>query len=317
MKRLALAAAACLLAGAACGEEADPVPDRPTATPAVEATARSGTRTVTDMAGRSTSLPDDVMSVAAMSPSAVEFARALGLEVVTRPSETPETEAPGAKPAGSTIAPDFAAIAAAMPDLVLADATYHSGRTRDFDRFAFPVFTIKVNSYNEVLQAFDALGTATGRGAEATLARQAVEAQAERAFAAARDRGRATAAPKVLILTGGGRDVFAGGNASYLGDLVVRLGGANVLAGAADGGPIAGFGVVEVSQAALLMPDVVLILPSGQGGLAAQLKTDPAWAATPAVKAGRVHDLDTGLYLRAPGPRVGEALAGLGTLLWP
>lgn len=121
----------------------------------------------------------------------------------------------------------------------------------------------------------------------------------------------------MLVLTGGGRDVFGGGAGTYIGSLLALLGAANVLGTVADGGPIPGFGVIDVSSAAALNPDAVLLLPSGQGGLAEQIKGDRAWANVAAVKQGRVIDLDTTLFLRAPGPRAGEALEQLVALLWP
>lgn len=70
------------------------------------------------------------------------------------------------------------------------------------------------------------------------------------------------AAPKVLVLTGGGRDVFGGGAGTYVGSLLSLLGATNVLGAVADGGPIPGFGVIDVSSAAALNPDAVLLLPS-------------------------------------------------------
>jgi iron complex transport system substrate-binding protein len=111
--------------------------------------------------------------------------------------------------------------------------------------------------------------------------------------------------------------VFGGGSAPYIGSLLEELGAVNVLGAAPEGGPIAGFGVVEIAQAAGTNPDVVLVLPSGQGGLAEQIRADPAWAGTPAVRDARIYELDVSLYLRAPGPRVAEALEGLYGLLWP
>lgn len=308
---------AASLLGAACGEEPPVVPDRPSPTATVPGSAAASSRSVIDMTGRQVGVPESVRSVAAMSPSAADFASALGLRVVGRTTDSPATVAPEAKLIGSSISPDFNAIAALAPDLVLADAAYHTGRVRDFERFAFPVFMLKVGSYPEVLAAITALGEATGHPAEAAAARATVEARANAATAAARVRATPSQTLNVLILTGGGRDVFAGSSSSYLGSLVELLGGANVLPSATDGGPIPGFGVVDVSQAATLKPDVVLILPSGQGGLAAQIRADKAWAATSAVARGRIHDLDTGLFLRAPGPRVGEALEVLFKLLWP
>lgn len=252
--------------------------------------------------------------MAALSPAAADYAKALGLEVVTRTTDTPAGTFPSAKPAGSAISPDFNAIAAADPDLVLADAAYQSGRTRDFDRFSKPVYVFKAASFEEVLATLTELGKATGREDEAAKARADLEERANAARAAARAKG---GSPRVLVLTGGGRDVFAAGSETYIGSLLAYLGATNVTGAVADGGPIPGFGVVEIGAAAVLKPDVVLVLNSGQGGLAAQVSSDPAWAASAAVQQKRVIDLDITLFLRAPGPRAGEALETLAKLLWP
>ncbi len=318
MNRHAAFAVAVLAAVAltACGKEPDKVPERPspTATVVASGTSPAGTRTVTDQAGREVSLPDTVETVAALSPAAADFAAALGLQVVARTTDTSPDPFPGAKPAGSAISPDFNAVAAANPDLVLADAAYQSGRTRDFDRFSRPVYMFKATSFQDVLATLAALGEATGRTGEAATARDSLETRAGQALARARAKG---GSPRVLVLTGGGRDVFGGGAATYIGSLLSYLGTTNVLGAVADGGPIPGFGVIEVGSAAALNPDAVLILPSGQGGLADQIKADKAWANVPALRQGKVVDLDTTLFLRAPGPRAGEALEKLASLLWP
>jgi iron complex transport system substrate-binding protein len=269
------------------------------------------------MTQRQVNLPASVKRVAVMSATTAEMALDLGLEVVTKPSDAPATLAPAATAAGTTILPDFNAIAAAAPDMVLADGSYHSGRTRDFDRFGYPVFTVTVGNYEGLLLALTILGEATGTSDRAGAVRADIEAGVAALVAKAKARQGTLPAPKVLILTGGGRDVFAGGRSTYLGSLVARLGGDNVLASASDGGPIPGFGVVDVGEAARLNPDVVLILPSGQGGLAAQIKGSPAWAKVPAVQAGRIHELDIGRYLRNPGTGAVGALEALLPLLWP
>jgi len=315
MKRLVLFASLALVAGA-CGQAAEPVPERPTATAQASTAPQKVTRTATDMLGRTISLPERVARVATLSPSAADFAMALELEVVGRSSDTPAAVAPAAAATGSATSPDFNAVAALSPDLVIGDAAYHSGRTRDFDQFGFPVFVVKANTYDEVLLALEALGAATGRPNEATAARAEVVAAAEAAFGAASARGAGSIPPRVLILTGGGRDVFGGGGASYLGSMISHLGATNVLAASAEGGPVPGFTVIDVGQAASLAPDVVLILSSGEGGLAARIKGNPSWAGTPAVRNGNIYEVDPTLYLRAPGPRVGEAMAGLVPLLW-
>lgn len=298
---------------AACGKAAEPAPERPSPTAEVAATAVVGSVEIVDMAGRMVLLPEEVQRVVALSPSAAEFAATLGLAVVGRSSDTPEADFPGAKAVGATISPDFNAVATLEPDLVLADAAYHAGRTRDFDRFAYPVYVLKADTFAGVLDALTALGKATGRDAAALQVRESLEATAR--GLAEQARGKPTV--RVLLLTGGGRDVFAGSSQTYAGSLIELLGGVNVLGSAPDGGPIPGFGVVEVAQAASLNPDVVLILPSGQGGLLEQLKASAAWANSPAVRQGRVSNLDTALFLRSPGPSAGAALQKLFQLLWP
>ena len=312
------AIAAVLLAGSllgACGKEPEKVPERPSPTATAVTTTQTGdSRTVTDQAGRTVAMPMEVRTVAALSPAAADFATALGLTVVARTTDTAADAYPGARAAGSAISPDFNAVAAADPDLVLADAAYQSGRTRDFDRFSKPVYVFKAASYSEVLTTLTALGEATGKQEVAAAARTGLEARANEAVSRARAKG---GSPKVLVLTGGGRDVFGGGAGTYIGSLLSLLGATNVLGSVADGGPIPGFGVIDVSAAAALNPDAVLLLPSGQGGLAEQIKASKAWAEVPAVKQGRVVDLDTTLFLRAPGPRAREALEKLVALLWP
>lgn len=232
--------------------------------------------------------------------------------MVGRPGDA--TGASGSIPAvGSTINPDFTAIAALQPQLVIADAAYHSGRLRDFEKFPIPVFILRTNSYADVLAALSTLGAATGHADRASTLRADVESKA--ATVVGRVAGRQPVS--VLILTGSGKEVFGGSDSTYLGSLVLKLRGRNVLGADPQGAPIAGFGLVDVGQVATKNPDVVLALNSGAGGLAAQVKQSPAWANSSAVRNNRVFEVDIALFLRSPGPRVGDALEQLAALLYP
>ncbi len=316
MRATVLVAALTLFVGA-CGEERTPAPPRPSPTPTVAAETTAGARTVVDMAGRLMCVPDEVTRVVVISPSAAEFALALGLEVIGRPTDLPPGAAESAPTVGSSLNPDFPAIAGLAPDLVIADAAFHGSRTRDFDSFPYPVFILAAGNYEQVLKALESLGRATDREEQADDAIAAIEADVEAILdeiAAAR-AGRP--APRVLILTGGGRDVFGGGIDTYIGNLVAMLGGTNVLGVIPEGGPIPGYGVVDVGESAATQSDVVLILPSGEGGLPAAIAAEPGWSTVPAFTNSRIHELDTALFLRAPGPRVAEALEQLAQLLWP
>ncbi|MBE7518780.1 MAG: ABC transporter substrate-binding protein [Thermoflexaceae bacterium] len=311
MAALVVLAATVLTAG--CGKAQPEVAPRPTATPTLEAGSPAGERELTDMTGRAVSLGTAVERVVALSPSAVDFVVALGIRPMGRPSDSSNAAAAGAQVIGSTIAPDFKAIAELRPDIVVADATYHGARMRDFDRFPFPVFVIKVNGYESVLTAFTALGEALGRQPEAQSAAADLEAKA------AQITGRigGVSPPRVLLLTGSGREVYAASEETYAGSLLKLLRATNVLGANPEGAPLPGFGLVELAEAASLDPGVVLTISSGEGGLAAQVVASAAWAGTAAVAAGRVHELDPVLFLRSPGPRAAEALEVLAGLLYP
>lgn len=310
-----LAAIVVALLHAACGSERQVAPPRPTPTPTLAGAPAQGARTVTDMAGRQVMLPERVERVVVTAPAAADYARALGLEVIGQPSDIPPIE--GARPVGTSLSPDFPAIAALAPDLVIGDAAVQGARIPDFDRFTVPVYLVQATNYLAILDALERLGEALDRAEEAEAARAAIEARVAGAALAARERRAGARELRVLVLTGAGRDVFAAGASTYIGNLLSMLGAENALTNPPDGGPLPGFGVIDPGQAALLAPDVVLVLPAGDGGLDTLIRQDPAWANTPAVRNGRVHAIDRLLFLRAPGPRVGEAAEALLELLWP
>lgn len=310
--QLALVALAAVLV-AGCGKAQPEVGPRPTATPALERPTPAGERNLLDMTGRPVPLPSKVERVVVLSPSAADFVVALGVQPVGRPGDSSNPAVAAVQTVGSTISPDFNAIAALDPDVVVADATYHGARTRDFERFPFPVYVIKVGSYDDVLAAFRSLGEALGRSEEAT----AAAAEVERRTAGVLARIAGASPPTVLLVTGSGREVYAGSNSTYAGSLLAKLGAVNVAGSVPAGAPIAGFGLIELSQAASLNPDAVLAISSGGGGLGAQVLASPEWAGTAAVASGRVHELDASLFLRSPGPRAAEAIEELARLLYP
>lgn len=294
---------------AACGKAKDPVPLRPTPTPTLERSSPTGTvasgRTVTDMTGRTVALPGAVSRVIAISPTAVDIATALGLEIIGRASDAPGPDA--APNVGSSLSPDFAAMAKLQPELVIADAAYQGSFSRDFERFPYPVFVVKVDSYDSALRAIDALGEATGHTNEAKQAADGIRARVEAA------KGKLGGKhPSVLIVTGQGREVYGASEATYAGDLVKLLGATNVLGPTADGAPLPGFATVDINQLATKNPDYVLVIARTQGpSLAADIRASAAWANREVIPNNRVIELDARLFLRAPGPAVADAVEKL------
>lgn len=304
-----------LLGLIACGNGAPPAAPRPTPTPTlVPASPSTDGATVTDMAGRQVRVPSAVDTVVALSPAAAEFALALGLEVVGRTTDAADIAGLEDTPAvGSALFPDFNAAAALDPDLLIADAVFQGGRERDFERFPYPVFVMSVPTLSDVSAGFVALGAATGREAEAAAEASRIQDEIDDVIASVRGEGPV----RVLILTGGGRDIYAASDDSYIGSMVTALGAENVLGAEPQGAPIPGFGLAEPAHVAVHDPDVVLLLSIEEGALAAELLALPEWAANQAVINDRLVELDTGDYLRNPGPRAPVALAALAEILYP
>ncbi|MEP7216645.1 MAG: ABC transporter substrate-binding protein, partial [Anaerolineaceae bacterium] len=199
-----------------CGSEKPSTGPRPSPTATVEAQVTLGNRSVTDMVGRALRVPDSLSRVVAITPSAADFAAALGLDVVGRSTDAAAPAVAAAPTVGSSLAPDFNAIAALKPDLVIGDAAFDGARLRDFERFAYPVFLLKVSSYDDVLLALVALGDAIGRTQQGRDAAAAIEiGVADLVRPLARN-----VPPTVIILTGSGREVYAGSDQTYIGSLV-------------------------------------------------------------------------------------------------
>jgi iron complex transport system substrate-binding protein len=297
----------------ACGEAEPPVAPRPTATATLQGRASRGEIPVVDMAGRSVMVPAEVHRVVAISPAALEYAASFDLEIIGRASDaTFPPAAGGVPPVGSTISPNFQEIAALDPDLVIGDASLQGALRRAFDEFPYPIFLINVTSYESAMEAFRGVGEAVHQPERA----EELVTQTEGKLEEAKQSVAGKLQPKVLILTGSGRDVYAGSDQSYVGSLVKLLGASNVLGGAPQGAPIAGFGLVEVEQAAATAPDVVLLVLGTQSDLRAQIEASAAWAESRAVLDGRIVSLDATTFLRSPGPRAGDAVAELARVMY-
>ncbi len=319
MSRLLLAAILLTLTVSACGEPKTEPPPRPTSTPTLAQVTRTPSpgSTVVDALGRSVRVPRQVTRVVALSPSAAEFAVALGLEVIGRTSDTSLPAVASAPEVGSTLSPDFNAIDALDPPLVLADAAFHSGRTRDFDQFPHAVYVIGVAAYDDLLATLLALGRALDREEQAEVEISRIEAATEALLSTVGSRP----GPGVLVISGSGRDIYAASEHTYVGSLLKLLGATNAYAEVAEGAPLAGFGVIEITDPGPAIrdaTDVILVIPGGQGEPASQIiAAAVAWADSPALTTGRLHELDVNLFLRSPGPGVTEALPILADLLYP
>jgi iron complex transport system substrate-binding protein len=277
------------------------------------AAGSAAAHTVTDMLGRSVTVPDRPLRVVSLAPSLTEAVFALGrgdwLVGVTDLCDYPE--AAREKPrVGGIGAPDLERIVAARPDLVLLTAEANARvMVAQLAQVGIPSFAVTPSSYRGVLSAIQGLASVLhAEEAGSTL----VHAVGER-MDALRERVARRRRPRALFLIWTD-PMIAAGRTTFLQDLIELAGGANVARGAA---AYPRLGWEEVLAAA---PEVILVAshrPGAEPGVEpALLEAWQPWRAVPAVRAGRILGVHGDLVLR-PGPRIAEAAEHLARALHP
>jgi iron complex transport system substrate-binding protein len=286
------------------------------ATAAATAKATTYPLTVTDMLGRSVTIDAEPKSIAAVSPTAVEYVYAVGATSKTRTTSVNyPPEAISAKDIGSAYQPSLELIAAESPDLIVADSVLQPQLKTSLESLGKPVLYIGAENFNDVPKGLRLAGEvlnnqAAGEKAAADLEKKLADIKAK----------LPDAKPKVLIINGTPDDFFAAKPESYVGDLAAQLDADNVAAGQPDVGQFPGYTKLSLEAILTSKPDVVLSITAGPPGgttISSSLAQNSAWADVPAVKNNRVSEIDAALFLQAPGPRAGVALDTLAKLLYP
>jgi len=269
------------------------------------------------MLGRTVTIKARPRAVAALSPTTVELVYAAGGTSVTRSSNVrfPQ-EAMSAKDIGSWNQPNFDLITAEKPDLILADALQPDLK-QDLEELGVPVAFVGVQKFEDVGNALRLVGKVLDRKGDADVVATRLEQEA-----ADLKQSLPALAPKVLVLAGL-EDVLlnAAGPESYMGNLLQLLGATTAVeAGAQSAHGYPGYTEVSVETITAFEPEVVLAMSSGPSGartITEALASNAEWQNMPAVKTGRVFEIDGELFLWAPGPRVIDALRMLAGLLYP
>jgi|CXWL01.1.fsa_nt_gi iron complex transport system substrate-binding protein len=317
------ATATVLVLASACGSDDDTseptkAAGSPTAAAATSPTAAAPAATIypltiTDMLGRSVTIPAEPAAIAAISPTTIEFVYAVGETSKTRTKSVSfPTEALAAKDIGSAYQPSLELIAGESPDLIVADSVLQSQLEQSLTALNVPVLYIGAGSFADVPKAFriigEALNTPSGEAAATALEEQVAEIEAK--IPATKS--------KVLILNGTPDDFFAALPESYVGDLARLAGADNVAAGQPSNAPFPGYTKLSLETIVTEAPEAVLAITAAPGQTISEgLATNPAWSGVPAVINKRVYEIDAQIYLQAPGPRAGLGLLTLAKLLYP
>ncbi len=204
---------------------------------------------------------------------------------------------------GSGIRPNVEAVLGVRPDLVLLYAS-NDNRAAATELRAAGVNTLslKIDSIAEFHRAARLIGRLIGDSARGVIVSDSVKRTIERVRRATASLRKPTVfwhiwdAPLITI---------AGG--SYMNELIEIAGGVNIYGHMTDASPM-----VSIEDVLKRNPEFIITGPQGSRKIA----SDPRWAESPAVKAGRVLVADT-LLVGRPSVRLGEAAESLARLLHP
>lgn len=309
-----------MLVAVACGgdddDETTPTPAE-SGTPTASATAGESPTTiaaaypmtVTDLLGRSVEIKSKPMTIVAISPTAVEFVYAVGGTVVGRSSSVDFPEAArAAKDIGTAYQPNFEAILALKPDLVIADSVIHAqpNLRQPIEQLSVPVIFAGAESYQDVLDGLELVGQVLDSGEAAN--------KAIAGITKARDDAKAAIAGKqvsaVALIADRDNTLYAAKDHSFAGDILVQLGITNPAASQPDSGPFPGYTILAPEKMIEFNPDFIFAItpaPKPAPRLASLIPQIPPFKGLKAVTSNHVVDADVQLFLQAPGPRIAEA----------
>lgn len=244
-----------------------------------------------------------------LAPSMTELVYAAGAGSKLVSAGVPDDYPPAVDtlPRHGVYPPDFEAIAAARPELVLATDVNNPRDAEMLEALGIPVVFLTVKGVSDmprVVRAVgDLLGTSPAAEAAADSIDDAIEGLRERTDALAER-------PSVLFLVGD--DVlYAFGGGTYMEEMIELAGGRSVTAAVATAAP------VLTDEFVLEKAPEVIIGPWGEDYTANDLLArHPTWDVVPAVRTGRVYGVPPDLVLRA-GPRLVDGAYRMARLLHP
>lgn len=273
------------------------------------ASATSYPLTVVDDLGRDVTLVAAPQRIVAMAPSHSESVCALdACQLVVgadRHSDWP-LEVVAVATLGDAFAPDLEGIVALEPDLVLVDE--YSGLHEPLAALGITVYAGTPQTFEETLAFLGLLGEMLDREDQAALLVGRVRGEiagVEAVVAGAH-------APTVFVELD--PTPYSVGPDSFLGVLLSKAGGANIVTSAMGDFPLVDPEFVVASD-----PEVILLADAPFGVSAEDVAARPGWAALRAVVDGRVveFDLNAVNLLSRAGPRMGEAVLLLARTLHP
>ena len=272
--------------------------------------AGAQTRDVADGVGRRVQLADSPHRVVTLTPSLTEMVYSLdaGGDLVGITDYTDYPPEAHTKPSvGGMVDPSIERIVALHPDVVFAESKANRASTIDaLQRLGIPVFVIRAEGLDGILQAVQQVGTALNR---TPVARALVDRLRARREDVAR-RVRGLPKPRVFVLIWPDPVVTVGQHA-FISEAVEAAGAVCVTSNIPQLWPR-----LSLEEVVRLAPDTLLLIKGGHRTLAIdEMKTRPGWDRVPAVVANRFVEVDA--RFEHSSPVVFDALEDLARLFHP
>ncbi len=270
------------------------------------ALASSYPLSITDDLGRSITLKSEPKRIIAMLPSHTETIFALGagakLVGIDEYSNYPKLETSKIQKVGNSFVPNLEAIAALKPDLVLADESTSSKLVQNLEKLGITVYGASAQTYLETFEKIAVLGRLINR--EANSLRLITGMRSEINSITAKIAGR----PRVSAYFEVDPTPYAAGPSSFIGEMLSRAGGINILPAT-----LGAFPKISPELVVSSNPSVII------GAKLEDLLLRPGWATIAAVKNNRVYRAtsEENDAIVRPGPRLPVALKILVRFLHP
>lgn len=289
----------------------------PSMASATAVAATSYPYTVSDDAGRTTTILAEPKRVVSGAPSTTEIMFSLGLGSrlvgVTQYCDFPEEAK--TKPQIGGLKPSLEAIVGLQPDLVLAVRGFPADVVAQLEQQKIPVLFLNPADFSGILSNI----TTVGAVMNATRPAKDLVASMQTRWdtVAAKARG-ATFKPRVMyeIDASDPGAVSVAGQGTFIDAMIVTSGGINIVAQIAPGKQYP-----KISAEAVLAgaPELMILGDAPYGQSSAQVASRPGWDVVPAVASGKVIEFgqrEVDVTSR-PGPRIVDGLEVIAKALHP
>ncbi len=268
-------------------------------------------RTITDLVGRTMTVPRNPERVVALAPSITEIVFALGqehrLKGVSRFSDYPPAAVSFPK-VGSYVHLDVERIVALRPDICIGIKDGNPlAVVKQLEALSIPFFGVDPSDLDSVVGSILAIGDLLGASARA----QAVTQDMLQRIEAVKQKTKAVRhRPRVFVQIGIS-PIVSVGNDTFIHQLITLSGGTNVAAGP---NPYPRFSREQVIS---LAPEVMVISSMARATVFEQVKAQwLEWPAIPAVRNKAVHIAPSNIFDR-PTPRLVDGLEQMARYIHP